>query len=73
VVFSGAHAAAGAALQGPLVRQLSLALAADAGAIDVFTLDLGLDQVLARAGVQAWREAVQDRGQQRPERVATLR
>ncbi len=72
VVFSGAHAAAGAALQGPLVRQLSLALAADAGAIDVFTLDLGLDQVLARAGVQAWREAGQDRRQQRPERVAML-
>ncbi len=57
VVFSGTHAAAGAALQGPLVRQLSIALAADAHAIDVLTLDLGLDEALARAGVQAWHAA----------------
>jgi len=57
VVFSGSYAAAGAALQGPLVRQLSLALAADARAIDVLTLDLGLDEALARAGAQAWRAA----------------
>ncbi|MBN2192447.1 MAG: acetate/propionate family kinase [Polyangiaceae bacterium] len=69
LVFSGGHASAGAALQGRLVEKLSLALAGDPHSIDVVTIDLGIDEVLCRAGAQAWRamgEPVRSRQAARP-------
>lgn len=52
LVFSGRYAAAGAALQGPLVSRLALALD---GTLDVLTVEASLERILARAGVDAWQ------------------
>lgn len=64
LVFSGRYARAGAAVQGPILQKLALALASEGHGIDVLTVEHSLDRILAQVGVDGWRRSAR-RGPER--------